>query len=1206
MSFDSPSVTADTLPGGLHVLNPVSPTNGKCRTDVSFSASNTGDHQICLKASLPSITGEKRCYNLQIPSTSPALTPCERQTCQNGGLCKGDPSGSIATCSCIAGFSGQDCSIVGAHVVGHMAGNPIPPTVGSPPVITDTVVPDTVSCVVNTICHVPLIVTGDPNNPPTLTPVHNDPGSQIGQVDVPNPPHQLPGSPPGTYKGDVTVTDSNLGIHTSCVQTADITGNAAQIVCFKVNMVGSPAPGTIATPGGQQIVEPTLPDGSVIKCTKDKSCHVLIHTAPTGSNCDPRVTEKGTLSSSIDVFAPVLDNDGTCVTDISLPSNTLGDKHLCFQVAPVVSGGNAESRCYDLHVDQDPCITLPCPTSNGTCISGSGFPKCQCKPGYVGLTCNTGKYCASVTCNNGTCIIRNGSSFCICPPGKRGNNCYNDSSTPIPGSLPGPNTDPKFVDTVLPKRIVCTINEECKIQVPVAGTPVTPSNIQFGHLDSGVTPGSVVVDPSTVSTNQHLTTVGFTPFSTGDKRVCVQTKTSTQNVDEMCFIVDSKAPPAGSTAIPDLSQPQFTSPSLPDNSVVECKAGATCHIHLSATPGSSTNNCPDIVQVATGQMQNTHVFKTNPTATATKPTCQSTLTLAPTSGQKGDQHVCVKPALSSKQGNIKCFTIKVTDPNVDASTGGPCQSTHCQNGGNCDADFSGSTATAKCNCALGFKGLACDTVDPCGFIKNGQTFCLCPSGKTGDLCNNDSYFLTDGSKQIHGSPTVSSTEPVFVDTALPKTVTCFVGKTCTIPLPVSGNAVTQSNVAFGLVDPGISAETLTVHPLSGSTSLLHVPVTPTQPGTKHVCVQTKTASSNVDEICFDVNAVQPPTGIISQPLDGNKPQFTSPTLPENSVVECEVDSLCHLHLTTTTGTSSNTCPDVLQTGTTLMKNLLAFSTPSTTTSTCNTDVTILPTNSEMGDNHVCLKPTKTSGDQGKLKCITVHVVGPNAASEGGPCQSLHCQNNGTCTAKINVMPLSARCLTHVLQHPWFVKTGAFVKTSMEKRPVYVHQDGRVQLVKQPDPAFIDTTIPVTVACIVGQPCNIPLLLKGAGVTAKTSEACFTVKATKPQVGTGATLPSTKAEAAKMGRATCMCTLTSGKEVVVINKRPKATTVQLLKATGIGAGSVTGAITIAAIIYMIVGKIKGAKTSNPSPRDRTNNSDKRTQVNKPRPQPRHRR
>ncbi|XP_069119028.1 uncharacterized protein [Argopecten irradians] len=1150
-----PPVTADTIPGGLYVMNPASPTQGQCRTDVVFTPSSQGDNHICLTTKLPSVTGEKRCYTLHVPSTSPVPTPCESKHCKHGGLCSGDPSGSTATCSCPIGYSGPDCNTVGAHNVGDSTGNPIQPNAGSPPVVTDTAVPGTVSCVVNTVCHVPVLVTGDPNNPPTLSPVQNNPGTQGGQVNVPQTPHQIPGSPPGTYKGDVTVTGTTQGIHTSCVQTVDSAGTPTQTVCFKVNMKGSATTGnaissgsqsgSVASPGNtagssvssgssggssvssggsagsttspSQIIEPTLTDGSVIKCSKDKACHVLIHTAPTGSTCDPRVTEKGTLSGGISVFAPVKDTDGTCVTDISLPSNNVGNQHVCFQVAPGSHGGNAESRCYDLQINQDPCITIPCLPSTGTCIPGSGFPSCQCKAGYVGLTCSTAGPCSSVSClGGGVCSPNNGQASCICPTGTSGNLCEKNESTPIPGSPTASPTDPVFVDTALPKTVTCYVGRTCTLPIPVSGTGVSPSNAAFGLVDPGITPGNVTVHPLTSSSS--LLNVPVTPTQSGNKHVCVQTKTTTTNVDEICFNVNAVQPSSGViTSPPDTTKPQFTSPSLPENSVVECKVDSPCHIHLTTTPGTSDNHCPDIMQTGTTPMKNLVAFSPPSTSSTT---CHTDVTISPTNSETGDNHVCLMPTKTSVgQGKQRCITVHVVGPNA-ATQGGPCQALHCQNNGQCIADV--TLSTAHCICASGFTGITCGiastTGGPCSsthcngggvcFVENGQASCICPSGKSGKLCQ------TDGSTPIAGSPAASLTDPVFVDTALPKTVTCYVGRTCTLPIPVSGTGVSPSNAAFGLVDPGITPGNVTVHPLTSSSSLLNVPVTPTQSGNKHVCVQTKTTTTNVDEICFNVNAVQPSSGVITSPSDTTKPQFTSPSLPENSVVECKVDSPCHIHLTTTPGTSDNHCPDIMQTGTTPMKNLVAFSPPSTSSTTCHTDVTISPTNSETGDNHVCLMPTKTSVGQGKQRCITVHVVGPNAATQGGPCQALHCQNNGQCIADVTLSTAHCICAssftgttcgiasttggpcssTHCNGGVCFVENGqASCICPSGKSGKLCQTDGSTPIAGSPaasltDPVFVDTALPKTVTCYVGRTCTLPIPVSGTGVS--PSNAAF--------------------------------------------------------------------------------------------------------------------
>ena len=58
---------------------------------------------------------------------------------------------------------------------------------------------------------------------------------------------------------------------------------------------------------------------------------------------------------------------------------------------------------------------------------------------------------------------------------------------------------------------------------------------------------------------------------------------------------------------------------------------------------------------------------------------------------------------------------------------------------------------------------------------------------------------------------------------------------------------------------------------------------------------------------------------------------------------------------------------------------------------------------------------------------------------------------------------------------------------------------------------------------------------------------------------------------KKGRVTCTC-VHNGVITEVIKMKPKATTAQMLRAAGIGAGSVTAAMTIATVIYIFVSRM----------------------------------
>uniref|UniRef100_K1R1S8 Uncharacterized protein n=1 Tax=Magallana gigas TaxID=29159 RepID=K1R1S8_MAGGI len=67
-------------------------------------------------------------------------------------------------------------------------------------------------------------------------------------------------------------------------------------------------------------------------------------------------------------------------------------------------------------------------------------------------------------------------------------------------------------------------------------------------------------------------------------------------------------------------------------------------------------------------------------------------------------------------------------------------------------------------------------------------------------------------------------------------------------------------------------------------------------------------------------------------------------------------------------------------------------------------------------------------------------------------------------------------------------------------------------------------------------------------------------------------PKDARDAAKRGRVKCICSK-NGKTTQIITTNPAASLDQLVKAAGIGAGSVGGSIAIAALIYVVVQKLR---------------------------------
>ncbi|KAL3873740.1 hypothetical protein ACJMK2_036829, partial [Sinanodonta woodiana] len=83
------------------------------------------------------------------------------------------------------------------------------------PVFIDLAIPDTLICYENIECWLPVTVTGDVSQKPTV---------QFGHIDPtlsPGIPTLDDGSNIGVYRGNVPFIPSSLGLYRLCIQTAD-------------------------------------------------------------------------------------------------------------------------------------------------------------------------------------------------------------------------------------------------------------------------------------------------------------------------------------------------------------------------------------------------------------------------------------------------------------------------------------------------------------------------------------------------------------------------------------------------------------------------------------------------------------------------------------------------------------------------------------------------------------------------------------------------------------------------------------------------------------------------------------------------------------------------------------------------------------------------------------------------------------------------
>ena len=77
------------------------------------------------------------------------------------------------------------------------------------------------------------------------------------------------------------------------------------------------------------------------------------------------------------------------------------------------------------------------------------------------------------------------------------------------------------------------------------------------------------------------------------------------------------------------------------------------------------------------------------------------------------------------------------------------------------------------------------------------------------------------------------------------------------------------------------------------------------------------------------------------------------------------------------------------------------------------------------------------------------------------------------------------------------------------------------------------------------------------------------------------------KAVKLGHASCYC-MVNGTKRQIIRRRPVATTTQMLRSAGIGAGGAVGLLGLSAVVYLLISKLRKTKQKNkplPSPRAR---------------------
>ncbi|XP_052272462.1 uncharacterized protein LOC127872979 isoform X1 [Dreissena polymorpha] len=1019
---------------------------------------------LCLTVAVPGKQGEERCYRLKFVNnkTDEVPHPCKGVNCFGDAVCVADLQMKSGTCVCPPGYISGNCSTVynttrdlpGVINFTEHTHSPCTPHFDPTHAIAKKI-----ACILGTECVVPISYTGLQANPP-IKGFCNSTLSVGSKVVSPDPHntnyHELlvnvSGSE-GEYKCcyQTTVNGTTFGMN-------------IDEICFLI-AIQKLDQGLTTIPKNTSITRPNenstficLPDVSchltIASQLKDGNCEPIkecgdgilgAHVFETHLESDGQcVTDVAYTSAGMPglkdlcikpergaeeyhVFLDVQNstgfgpcqklhckNGGTCMSEEFTPTCAC---------KPGYTGRDCDS-------DIDECANSPC-QHNGTCLDGQNNYTCRCARAYTGGNCEIDivtQLCTNVPCY-GNAVCKTDHQIvvgaCICPIGFVGEHCseaYNSTKdlVGVTNFTQPPNAPdtPHFDSTHgIIKQLECIEGQKCIAPISYNGLDSKPPLKGYCNI----TATDVVKTPNPNSSIYHELLIDFSG-GVGFYKCCYQTTLNGSadgiNVDEICFNVKIKPNDPSATSSP--TDVQFIRPMA--NTTFICLPNATCHVTI-ATP-TQNGTCVQISECNT-VLPSTHIeLLSNANGE-----CFIDIGYT-TNGLHGFGDLC----LTSGQGRERHVFFDV----LNSTEFGPCQKLHCQNGGKCisqdnepqctcnpgwtgetcssDVDecaghpcINGGTCQNKfnnytCECAPGYTGQNC-TIDivahlceniTCsgnGVCKSNHQVsagaCVCKPGFVGKDCSqvyNSTKDLPGVTNYTNFTQTINDQNTPHFDSThgILKNVECIEGHECIVSIPYYGlpskppqQAFCNGNTSYLVESPDVAHNNyheLLVRFLNGA-------------GLYKCCYQTTINGSengtNVDEICFDVN------------IKNNDPSATdSPTNlhiirpAANSTFICLPNATCHF--TIATPPQNGTCDQIVECKNRIPNTHIAS--VINVNGQCLTDIGYT-TNGLQGLGDLCL-----TSRQGGEHHVFVDVQN---STEFGPCQKLHCMNDGKCISQEN-------------------------------------------------------------------------------------------------------------------------------------------------------------------------------------------------------------
>ncbi|XP_062596355.1 uncharacterized protein LOC134257778 [Saccostrea cucullata] len=533
--------------------------------------------------------------------------------CQNNGVCYKNQN--EVKCLCPLGYSGTSCSTeANKNFTSHQNNG------GH---FTETALPETVTCYLDTPCLIPVSVTSNKNHMPNLEQGSIDRTLRLSELSLENI-----ASAAGIVRGKMVVVGEQLGLKRLCLDSFGTpkNGRTEDEICFNVNVItGNHLRTNEFSP---HFVSPTFPDKTILQCKIHEQCHLSLWAKNKllEENCPLLKTDKK-IENGIYIFPQASGTLSPCVFDVVITVNNITDLDLCFTLYDN-NEENVDIRCYTIQI-------LPNITVKGAC---------------VGVSCH----------NDGFCDGQHSPATCKCRSGFSGESCLKDF-----GRVQGQNNytygAPLFGDVALPKLIKCPLSKDCSIPFTVSnankfnvtwnGTSLETKKLEYsGTIKSRDFTGEAVVVHKAL---------GIDPF-------CLSLTSENGDVyDSVCCNILTESGPDSNQLEND--QPHFINPSPTNGSEFTCTPGKPCHVTLSLSKGNDIK-CPEI-RDRSDDDTSVHIF-TSPSTTE----CHNDVWIGSSDKDNGKKkEYCFQTMVSGVPGSTTnlSYTGSTTNPSNTGTTSSP-------------------------------------------------------------------------------------------------------------------------------------------------------------------------------------------------------------------------------------------------------------------------------------------------------------------------------------------------------------------------------------------------------------------------------------------------------------------------------------------------------------------------------------------------------